>query len=175
MKNLLREPIVKFLGLGFSLYLVWLGMYEWWVHPLKWVDLAVIDNTLYFSHVILNGMGYITSVDGNRMLQIEGTPGLFMGDSCNGISLFALFSIFIIAFPGKTLVKLIFIPIGILVIHALNVVRVVLLAVIETYSYEWTEFNHSYTFTILIYGSIFGMWLLWINRYSGLKKGDSTE
>ena len=166
MKKFFNEPIVRFLSLGLALYLSWLALYEWWIHPMEWVDKAVIANTLTISQKFLEWMGHIVERDGNRIIGITGTPGLFIGDSCNGISLFALFSIFILAFPGKIISKIIFIPAGILHIHFLNVGRVVILAIIETHSYEWTEFNHTYTFTLIIYGSIFGMWLLWINKFS---------
>jgi exosortase family protein XrtF len=166
MKNLFSEPIVKFLFLGLILYVSWFALYEWWIHPVQWVDKAVVDNTLRTSQVILGWMGYVTEIMGDRMVRIQGTSGLFIGDSCNGISLFALFAIFILAFPGKTISKFFYIPAGIAVIHLLNIFRVIVLAIIETYSYAWTEFNHTYTFTLIIYACIFCMWLFWINRYS---------
>lgn len=174
LSRLIREPIVQFLAFGLILYLSWFALYEWWIHPMEWVDNAVIGNTLNLSQKILGWMGYVTETSGNRIMGIKGTPGLFIGDSCNGISLFALYSIFIIAFPGKIISKIIFIPAGILVIHFLNVLRVVVLAIVETYSYEWTEFNHTYTFTLIIYGFIFMMWLFWINKFSGLKRKTSS-
>ena len=170
MKKLLNEPMIRFLIVGFVLYITWFAIYEWWIHPLKWVDKAVIDNTLNISHAILIKLGYVAELNGSRMIRIEGTPGLFIGDTCNGISLFALFTIFIIAFPGNIISKFFFIPIGIFVIHLLNIIRVVILSIIETYSYTWTEFNHTYTFTIIIYAYIFFMWLFWINKYSSVKK-----
>ena len=170
MNKVFNEPIIKFLAVGFVLYICWFALYEWWIHPMEWVDKAVIDNTLNMSQKLLEGMGYVVQKNSGRMLSIQGTPGLFMGDSCNGISLFALFSIFIIAFPGKIISKFIFIPAGILAIHLLNVFRVVVLSVIETYSYSWTEFNHTYTFTILIYSFIVWMWLFWINNYSAVRR-----
>ena len=170
MRRLWNEPIVRFLAVGFALYISWLAIYEWWIHPLHWVDELVINNTIVCSRMILGWLGYVTEIDGERLMRIPGTPGLFIGDSCNGIALFALFSIFIVAFPGQLISKIIFIPVRIAAIHFLNILRVVLLAIIETYSYSWTEFNHTYTFTILIYAFIFGMWLFWINKYSALKK-----
>src|ERR1035437_4943765 len=168
MKKFLNEPLVKFLLLGFSLYLFWLGLYEWWLHPSGVIDRAVINNTLLFSQRMLGWMGYFVDRSGERLVYIKGTSGIYIGDSCNGISLFALFSIFIIAFPGKPLAKLFFIPIGVLLIHLLNVLRVVALAIIQTYSYQWTEFNHTYTFTIIMYFYIFALWMLWINKFSGI-------
>ena len=167
--KVLNEPIVKFLLLGFILYTGWFALYEWWIHPLQWIDKAVIRNIRSVSQTLLEGMGYVTETSGDRFLRIQGSPGLFIGDSCNGISLFALFSIFIIAFPGKIISKLIFIPMGILIIHLMNVLRVVVLSIVEIYSYSWTEFNHTYTFTTLIYVCIFGMWLFWIKKYSAVR------
>lgn len=172
--KLLNEPIVKFLVIGFVLYLSWLFLYEWWIHPNGWADSVVINNTISVSTFILEFLGYKVEYNGNRIFGIKGTPGLFIGDSCNGISLFALYSIFLIAFPGKVVSKLVFIPAGILVIHFLNILRIVTLSIILTYSYEWTEFNHTYTFTILIYSFIFVTWLYWINNYSGLKNKSSA-
>lgn len=156
--------------IGLVLYFGWLALYEWWLHPAGWADRAVINNTISVSTSVLEWLGYEVEHNGNRVLGVKGTPGLFIGDSCNGISLFALYSIFIVAFPGRVISKFIFIPVGILVIHLLNVLRVVALGIILTHSYEWTEFNHTYTFTILIYAFIFLSWLFWINRYSGLKR-----
>ena len=167
--------MVKFLAVGFTLYVGWLALYEWVIHPAGWADRAVVHNTLFFSQSILEWVGYSVERTGDRLMGIPGTPGLFIGDSCNGISLFALFSIFIISFPGKTISKILFIAVGILFIHFLNVLRVVVLAIIETHSYSWTEFNHTYTFTIAIYIFIFCMWLFWINRFSGLKKKTSHD
>ena len=175
MKKLWNEPVVKFLSFGFLLYISWFALYEWWIHPAQWADKLIINNTLGLSQKILGWMGYLTEIPEERWIRIEGTPGLFLGDSCNGISLFALFGIFIVAFPGKIVSKFFFIPAGILLIHFLNVLRVVALSIIMTYSYSMTEFNHTYTFTILIYACIFLMWLYWINKYSALKKGLSSD
>ena len=170
LSRFFREPIVRFLFFGFGLYLIWLALYEWWIHPAGWMDNAVINSTIYLSTVILEWTGYLVQHSEARVMGIQGTSGIFIGDSCNGISLFALYSIFLIAFPGKILSKIIFIPAGIVIIYLLNVLRIVCLSVIETYSYEWTEFNHTYTFTILIYIFIFTTWLVWINKFSGISE-----
>lgn len=170
MKKFLSEPLAKFLFYGFSLYLIWLALYEWWIHPSGVIDSVIINNTLFFSQKILEFMGYYVIRSGERLISIKGVAGVFIGDSCNGISLFALFSIFIIAFPGKYSLKIFFIPIGILLIHSLNILRIVALTIIQSYSYKWTEFNHTYTFTIIIYSCIFALWMIWINRFSGINE-----
>ena len=63
--------------------------------------------------------------------------------------------------PGPLLRKAWFIPAGIALLHFANVVRVIVLARIQATSPEWLEFNHDYTFTVLIYGLVFALWYLW--------------
>ena len=84
-----------------------------------------------------------------------------IGAPCDGVALFALFAIFILAFPGPISRKAWFIPAGIALLHLANIVRVVVLARIQATSPEWLEFNHDYTFTVLIYGLVFALWYLW--------------
>ena len=97
---------------------------------------------------------------------IDGTHGVLIGAPCNGLNLFALFAGFIIIFPGKIIQKLIFIPIGILIIHVINIFRLVALALVVLYKPESLEFNHKYTFTIVVYAFIFVMWIIWVNKFA---------
>ncbi|HVA98035.1 MAG TPA: hypothetical protein VNG53_03995 [Bacteroidia bacterium] len=164
--SLIKNPIVLFLLKALALYLLWYVLYVLWLHPYEKCDLFVIDKTLAMSKKTLELMQFKLFTGTDRLIGIEGTNGLWMGDNCNGIELFALFSGFIIAYPGPWLKKIIFIPLGILSIQILNSLRVVALAIIEIRSIKLTEFNHSYTFTILMYGYIFFLWMLWVNKFS---------
>ena len=92
---------------------------------------------------------------------VAGHAGVQIGAPCDGVALFALFAIFILAFPGPILRKAWFIPAGIALLHLANVVRVIVLARIQATSPEWLEFNHDYTFTVLIYGLVFALWYFW--------------
>ena len=85
---------------------------------------------------------------------VAGHAGPRIGEPCDGVELFALFALFILAFPGPWLKKLGFIPLGILILHGANIGRVVVLARIQATSPEWLEFNHDYTITIPIYGLV---------------------
>ena len=133
------------------------------------IDLLVIDTTIYFSKTILSFLGYDVFTGIQRIIGVEGTGGLFVGDNCNGIALFALFSAFIIAYKGKAVRKIVYIISGILMIELLNVIRIVILAILDTKSRAWTEFNHTYTFTIIIYAFIFLLWMLWVNKFADPK------
>ena len=62
--------------------------------------------------------------------------------------------------------KLIFIPIGILIVHGLNLLRLVALALIVVYHPDSLQFNHKYTFTILVYVCIFFLWMIWVKKFA---------
>ncbi len=164
--SFLRNPVVRFLISVFTLYIIWYFVYKLWIQPGQKLDLFVIDLTISISKWILEFLGYTVYTGADRLIGVDGASGLWIGDNCNGIALFALFAWFIIAYNGKIKYKLIFIPIGIISIQLLNVLRVIILAILDTYSRAWTEFNHTYTFTIVIYGFIFFLWMIWVNRFS---------
>ncbi len=149
-------------------------MYELWLHPNQKLDLIIVDTTINASKIILEIFGYSVITDATRTIRIDGTGGLWVGDSCNGIALFALFAGFIIAYTGKAIHKIIYVSVGILLIEFLNILRIVALAILDTHSREWTEFNHTYTFTIVIYGFIFLLWIVWVNKFSNLEKIKTT-
>lgn len=162
----LKNPVVRFLIIVFTLYILWYGVYNLWLHPNQTLDLFVIDLTISISKWILELFGHTVYTGTDRLIGIDGASGLWIGDNCNGIALFALFSGFIIAYKGRIKYKLLYIALGILIIQILNIIRVVVLAILDTHSRAWTEFNHTYTFTIVIYACIFLLWMTWVNRFS---------
>ena len=161
-----KKPIIRFLFSVFLLYLAWYLIYDLWLHPAEKIDMLVIDLTILMSKTILETMGYSVFTGSERVIGVDGSGGLWIGDNCNGITLFSLFAVFIIAYRGPLKLKIIYILLGIISIQLLNVVRVVGLAILDTYSRAWTEFNHTYTFNILIYGYIFFLWMLWVNKFA---------
>jgi exosortase family protein XrtF len=170
-----RNPIVHFLLKILALYLLWYVVYDLWLHPQQTIDLFVIDLTIKISKSILELMNYNVFTGVDRLIGVDGTGGLWIGDRCNGIALFGLFSCFIIAYPGNWVTKIIYIPIGIICIEIINIIRIIVLAILDTHSRALTEFNHTYTFTIIVYGFIFFLWMLWVNSFSGKKEELNTE
>jgi len=53
------------------------------------------------------------------------------------------------------------------------VLRVVALITINYYAPQYIEFNHTYTFTILVYSIIFLLWMWWVN--ASLKELKANE
>jgi exosortase family protein XrtF len=127
----------------------------------------VIRNLESVSGFILESLGFNliseSEISSIRTIGIDGTHGLWIGDPCNGLTLFALFTGFVLVYPGNWQRKALFIPFGIVTIHMLNIVRIVGLT-LTVYFFpdpEILDFNHTYTFTILVYGYVFYLWFLW--------------
>ena len=171
LQKLKENSVLFFLVKALFLYVLWYVFYELWLHPNGKLDGFVIDNLIRSGEFILTNFGYHLipepDVTGTiRTLGIDGTHGLWIGDPCNGISLFVLFAGFVVAYPGPLKKKLWFIPLGIISIHLLNIIRIISLVFITYKSPQYLEFNHTYTFTILVYSYVFMLWMLWANKLS---------
>ena len=171
MKSILPDnKLQRFIVMVGVVYFSWYLLYEFVIHPFKRIDLFVIDTTVVLSEKILNSLNYTTFTGEDRVIGIDGSSGLWIGDKCNGIELFALFAVFIIAYPGIIWRKAVYIPVGIISIEFINIFRVVGLAIAQ-YNYpKWIEFNHSYVFNVIVYGYIFLLWMLWANKLSSFTK-----
>ena len=108
-------------------------------------------------------------------VMIDNEPVVLVADECNGLELFVLYAGFIICFPGKIKFKLIFIPIGILLIYFVNVIREIVLALNYKFFRESFEFNHKYTYVLIVYIFVFILWRIWIKRYSIIAEKVSNE
>ena len=171
-EKLKSNPVLFFLIKAGSLLILWYVLYDFFLNPAGFLDRPVISNLIFLSSSVLRLFGFNiinSSIEGMRTMGIDGTNGVWIGDPCNGISLFAIFAIIVICFPGKAKTKLWFIPAGMMIIHLINVLRIAGLALIEYYSPSSLDFNHTYTFQVIIYGVIFLLWMRWVNRYSGIR------
>ncbi len=83
-------------------------------------------------------------------------------EGCNGLNVMVIFVSFLIAY-GKVGKKMLwFMPLGLLVIHLFNLLRIVLLFHVTLSMPDILYFSHKYLFTAFIYIAVFGMWALWI-------------
>jgi len=171
LRKLWTNPFTRFLLLASSLYAAWHLLYHGYLHDETRIDRLVIDNLIDLSAFALESMGYELipeppEAEQIRTVGIDGTYGLWIGDPCNGIVLFALFFIYILCYPGPWRHKAWFIPFGLLTIHLVNVIRIVALCIIVTYDYAYLDFNHNYTFTVVVYGYMFLLWIWWSRRFA---------
>ncbi len=161
-----QKNTIRFITVFLILFGFWYFIYEFFINPWNVFDLWVIDCLVKPIDFSLNTLGYDTIVN-ERHIALKGTGGVWIGDSCNAVDLFALFICFLIAYPvGKWLYKLLYGILGVISIYVLNLLRIIALLFIQKHFPQSLDFNHTYTFTILMYCFIFMLWMLWINNFS---------
>ena len=87
-------------------------------------------------------------------------------EGCNGISVIILFASFVIAFTGKFKHTVLYILVGSLSIHILNIARIALLCVLIYDFPEYEAILHGVIFPLIIYGFVFLLWVIWVNKFS---------
>ena len=98
----------------------------------------------------------------NRILRIQGTIGVTVGEPCIGYDITALFIALILSSRGTLIKKMWFIPSGVLLILIMNLLRISGLAVLVIINQEIWELNHKLIFTLIVYTFIFLMWRFWL-------------
>ena len=162
--------VILFLGKVLLLYFGWNLLYG---HVLE---------TSGFNHLItiilaktsaallsVAGFAQVSNCDTLCVVTFNHDSMVYIGEPCNAVDFFGLFTCFVIAYPARLWSKVWFIPAGILAIHALNTVRIVLLVLNLWYSRESFAFNHKYTFILFLYGIIFLLWRSWTKRFGSIK------
>jgi exosortase family protein XrtF len=164
-----RKQVILFIASTIGLYLIWYLVYDLWLMPDARLDRWLNHFTTGTGAKLLSYLGF--QADANRaVISLENQNFLRVGNSCNGLEFFVLFSGFIILFPGPWKKKLFFIPAGIFIIFMLNVLRIAVLTINYSFSRHTFDFNHKYTYSFIIYAAIFGMWMIWVNKFSPLNK-----
>ena len=106
------------------------------------------------------------------IVYMDGEPAVLVADGCNGLELFALFVGFIICFPGPGLPKLIFSTVGTMILFLINIIREITLAFNYLYFRSSFNFNHHYTYAIVVYAIVFMIWRYWLNNHSALSSSN---
>lgn len=160
-----KMAVVSFFAKIAAAYGLWYVAYDLWLLPDGRFDAWLSHSVVDVSAAFLDTLGWTVSVEG-RVVGIEGTPGLQVVNGCNGLTTIGLFIGFVVAFPGSAFRRLLFIPVGAVVIYAANIFRVSLLAVLQNHWQQAFEWIHNLGAPTFFYLVVFGLWVLWAN-YGG--------
>jgi exosortase family protein XrtF len=89
-----------------------------------------------------------------------------MIEGCNAISVIVLFISFVVSFSGKLKHTLLFVFGGVFIIYVLNVMRIAALCVSLYFFPEHEAVLHGVLFPLFIYGVVFVLWVIWVNKFS---------
>lgn len=119
----------------------------WIVEHIIGYDIRTINTTMYFPN--------------NNWLEVNG--------SCSGLKQFYQWIILMVLFPGPWKQKLWYIPMGILVIHLVNIMRIVILAIIMEHAPDYWHMSHDWILRPFFYVVIFVMWVIWVEKFAHKK------
>jgi exosortase family protein XrtF len=167
MKDFIQtnRPLLSFLGKVLAVYGMWYVAYDLWLLPDGRLDAWLSTNVAWVSGEILGGLGFEPLASG-RSLRLPGVVGVHVADGCNGLTTIGLFIGFVVAYPGKMIRRLLFIPLGILAIYATNVLRVIAMVLAQKYWPAAFDPLHGFGLTAIFYVVVFALWVVWAN-YGG--------
>lgn len=176
MKNLLQQykPFLLFLGKFLLTYLVLTIIYQSYLNRFD-VSKNEVDS---FTQLVANQTkSVLTLFDATAYNEQHPTEpsikiiykGQYISriiEGCNALSVIVLFVSFVIAFTGKWKQTLVFILLGSILIHILNIARIALLCM-ALYSFpQYENVLHGVIFPLIIYGVVFLLWVIWVNKFS---------
>jgi exosortase family protein XrtF len=96
-------------------------------------------------------------------------------EGCNALSVIILFIAFVIAFTGKLKNTIVFLLLGSIIIHVLNIGRIALLCIALYHFPHMEHILHGVIFPLVIYGIVFLLWVFWVNKYSNHAKATTKK
>ncbi len=104
--------------------------------------------------------------------QDDGVINVFEG--CNGINVMIVFVAFLVAYGGSLTRMIWFLPLGLMIIHLFNLLRIMLLFVAAQQNTRYFYYIHKYFFTAALYLVVIVLWIIWVTRWS-TKQTKSVE
>ncbi len=159
--------LVRFIGLyllGNFLYGLYVTAYEPRPDPVtQWVT--------HQTGAVISACGWPVDVEDHptkstTRIKYNHHSILAVYEGCNGVNTMIIFAAFIFAFGPISKRMLWFIPLGIVIIHLANLVRITLLFFVAEYRPDFMYFIHKYVFTASLYAVIFMLWVWWVRKFA---------
>jgi exosortase family protein XrtF len=179
MKNFSFEefkPTILFLGKFLGLYLAGNLLYGLFVTNFEPKPDPVTRLVSEQTGFVLTACGWPTDVYDHHkratsLIRYDDREILAVYEGCNGLNTMIIFVAFLLAFGPVNKKLLWFIPLGILIIHVANLMRITLLFFVAEYRPDFMYIIHKYVFTATLYLVIFLMWVWWVKKLS-LRTGE---
>lgn len=169
--------LLKFLGSYSVLFLVYTTYLQSFSEKNKIdnITTAVTKATVQLLHYKDAEAKYVTDTNIAYTIIYKQEPIARIIEGCNAISVIILFIAFVFSFSSTFLKTTLFIVSGSLLIYFLNIIRIFSIIVLMVAYPEYKKMLHDIVFPLFIYGVVFSLWLVWIVKYSGYGKRNSTK
>ena len=176
LKNFFKDPRYKQIRDVFWFAVITLFIhysYRFWANRLDYWPILAWMNDL---HQLMTGwiFNQSTWVDQHILgisLQVSGNTMYFtncsyisINESCAGDKQILQFILLLLIYPGPWKHKLWYIPLGSLIIHFTNVLRIVLLSLVSIHKPDLWHVAHDMVLRGMFYVVILILWIIWVER-----------
>jgi archaeosortase B (VPXXXP-CTERM-specific) len=160
VRSIAANPAYRFVGL-FALYLALIAIgYPWATKRALHAVQAMNTATAVIGNAILSLISDEASRSGNLM-QL-GNFGVLIIEECTGVFEMLIFLAAVLAYPTSWIDKLLGFALGLPLLYAFNVVRILVLVWVGRFHHDLFEFMHIYFWQATLILMITSVWLLWI-------------
>ena len=133
-----------------------------------WVLNQITPGNTFTAKPMIAVKNFEGEIQVSRVSRIDrkGKPIMNIADECNGLELFILYFGFLLAMPASIKRKIWFGLAGIFIIHAVNVIRCVGLGLLLMNWDTYFDIAHHYIFKIMVYSTIFILWIVFSKNLS---------
>ncbi len=117
--------------------------------------------------------GYEPQIIGTSMVKIQGFSGVNIGNYCLAVELMVLYVALVATYPAPWGFKLGVILGGLAGIHLINMLRVAALNLMTVHLPEYADFNHHFTFRIVVFVVILAIYAAFVRKAERLVKNKS--
>ena len=147
-------------------YRFWANSLHYW--PIQaWMDELhrvmtgwVFNQSAWFDRHILNISLRTTA----QTMYFDNGSWISINDSCAGDKQILQFVLLLLIYPGFWRQKLWYIPLGMVIIHFTNILRIVLLSIVSINKPEWWHIAHDTALRGMFYVVILVLWIIWVER-----------
>lgn len=105
-------------------------------------------------------------IEAGYVIFLDSILSVFVNEGCSAGKLYLLFFSLIFSFGGRIKDMLWFVPLGLAMVYVLNLFRIAYLSVVAYQYPAYFKLNHDYVVVIVLYGFMFLLWYIWINKYA---------
>ena len=172
MRATIREfmPTIIFLGKFLGIYLVASVLYGAYVSSFEPGPDPLTSAVGKQTSVALGVCGWITTASDNIAkptieLAYHDRDILSIYEGCNGLNVMIIFVAFLFAFGPINHRLWWYVPLGLLILHLSNLLRITILFWVSLNEPDFMYFLHKYFFTAALYVVTFALWVIWVRMY----------
>jgi exosortase/archaeosortase family protein len=148
----------------------------WWYFSAQIKSIPAIINTAeWLAHQVFISSYWIIKhtydasawTEPINTIRFSNSGYITVNESCSGLKQFYQIIVLFLLFPGPWKQKLWFIPMSIIIMHGVNIFRIVVLGMVTLWLPDHWHFTHDWILRPFFYVVIFMLWVWWVERFGG--------